>query len=376
MAGGIADFIYVVSISGIQIDSTVSSNSSYDVTNLVVGTYDVVVYDVNGCSSNTNITINQPTELIISDSIINIDCYNGNTGSILVSATGGTPTYTYSWNPTSTDSVLTNLSAGYYSVTVADYNACIKMIDNIQITEPTELMLSLDNVVDLTCNNDSTGSISVSATGGTPSYTYLWNNGETTANITGINAGTYTVSISDNNLCSDTIIVTVNEPSQMALSDSSYIENYYGAIALTVIGGTPDYAFLWNTGQISDMVSGLYAGDYTVTVTDANGCTVENYYKVDVELIIPSVITPNGDGKNDKFRIVNINAFEEADIKIFNRWGDVIFDYAGTGIGYEDESKQWDGTFNGKELPVGSFVYIIDLKNDDDPYTGTVTIVR
>ncbi len=99
-------------------------------------------------------------------------------------------------------------------------------------------------------------------------------------------------------------------------------------------------------------------------------------YNIEVELVIPSVITPNADGKNDFFKITNINAFEQVDIKIFNRWGDIIFSYDGTGIGYEDQEKQWDGMYNGLELPMGSYVYIVNLKNDKDPYTGTVTIVR
>jgi gliding motility-associated-like protein len=170
--------------------------------------------------------------------------------------------------------------------------------------------------------------------------------------------------------------VVLTQPSAIQVTDSVYYENHYGAISVSAVGGTPDYTYEWSNGETNNVVNGLFSGDYWLTITDANGCTITNSYNIEVELIIPSVITPNNDGKNDKFRITNIASAKEVDIKIFNRWGDVIFEYSGTGIGYEDSSKQWDGTYNGKELPMGSYVYIIDLKNDEDPSTGTVTIVR
>jgi len=376
MAGGTADFTYVVSMAGINIDSTQTSNPSYDISNLVYGTYDVDVYDVNGCLSTTTFTINQPTELKISDSTINVDCYNGSTGAIYITAYGGTPSYLYNWDIAGTDSVQTNLSAGFYSITVVDVNACEKHIDSIQIMQPTEMLITLDNATNLSCNNDSTGSISISATGGTPDYTYAWNNGQTGDNLTGLNAGTYIVTITDNNYCNDTMSVMLTQPSAMLIADSLYYEDHYGAISVSAEGGTPDYTYEWSNGETNNVISGLFTGDYWLTVTDANGCAFTNLYNVEVELVIPSVITPNTDGKNDFFRITNINAFEQVDIKIFNRWGDIIFDYSGTGIGYEDQEKQWDGFYNGLELPMGSYVYIVDLKNDKDPYTGTVTIVR
>ena len=376
ITGGTADFTYVISMAGISIDSTQSSNSSYDISNLVYGTYDVEVYDVNGCLSTTTFIVNQPTELKIADSTINVDCYNGSTGSIFITAFGGTPSYLYNWDIAGTDSAQTGLSAGSYSVTVVDVNACEKHIDSIQITQPTELIMSLDNATNLSCNNDSTGSISISATGGTPSYTYVWNDGQTGNNITGLNAGSYIVTITDNNLCNDTMSVMLTQPSVVLISDSIYYENHYGVISVSAVGGTPDYTYEWSNGETNNIINNLFSGDYWLTITDANGCVFTNYYNVEVELVVPSVITPNADGKNDKFRITNINAFEQVDIKIFNRWGDIIFDYAGTGIGYEDPEKQWDGTYNSLELPMGSYVYIIDLKNDKDPSTGTVTIVR
>jgi gliding motility-associated-like protein len=171
----------------------------------------------------------------------------------------------------------------------------------------------------------------------------------------------------------DTVLLN---PDQIILNDTMYLENHYWVIELSATGGTPDYTYTWSNGDNTSTVQGLLSGEYWVTVTDANGCTVENFYKVDIPLVIPSVITPNGDGKNDKFRITNISAYEKVTINVFNRWGDVIFSYSGTGAGYEDSSEQWDGTYNGNEAPLGSYVYVIELNDKEESYTGTVTIVR
>jgi len=384
IVGGTPSFTYVVLTGGIKIDSTQVSSSTYTIDTLSIGNYDIKVYDAYNCLSTTTLVIEQPTELLIDENITHIACYNGNTGLISINAEGGTPNYTYIWANGSTDSILTNLSAGYYSITVSDNHLCTKTIDSIEIIEPNELILSLDNAIDLNCYNDSSGVIQVSATGGTLDYNFVWSNGMIGANLSGLGAGTYLATLTDAHNCSDTITVMLSEPPAINVIDSIYYNDYYGAINLTTSGGTPDYTYLWSNGETGNEITGLYGGFYTVTITDANGCVYSNGdgfgetngFDVEIPLIIPSVITPNADGKNDRFRIINIAAFEEIDIKIFNRWGDVLFSFEGSGIEYDDVDKQWDGTYNGKELPFGSYVYIVNLKNNEDAYTGTVTIVR
>jgi gliding motility-associated-like protein len=357
-----------------------TTETTETISNLAAATYICTVTDLNSCIETISVIVPDAGSVpyVVFTNMQDVLCFGGSTGSITAVLNNTNTPYTYTWshNASLNDSIANNLSIGEYYVTIFDSYGC-SANDSITITQPSSAIdVSIIDYVDPLCYDGATGSISVSATGGTPTYSFSWSNGSLNQDLTNLNAANYILVVTDANSCTETVSQTLTNPTQIQLSDSIYTDNYYGAIQITPIGGTPDYAYLWSNGQINDVVSNLFAGDYTVTVTDANGCTVENYYKIDIELIIPSVITPNDDGKNDKFRIININAFEEANIKVFSRWGDVIFDYAGTGIGYEDESKQWDGTFNGKEIPMGSYVYIIDLKNEEDPYTGTVTIVR
>ena len=247
------------------------------------------------------------------------------------------------------------------------------------------MVLSLDNAINLNCHNDSSGVIQVSATGGTLDYDFAWSNGMNGDNLSELGAGMYIATLTDAHYCSDTITVTLSEPSAINVIDSIYYDNYYGAINLTTSGGTPDYTYLWSNGETSNEINGLYGGFYTVTITDANGCIYSNGdgfgnangFGVEIPLKIPSVITPNADGKNDRFRIINIGAFEKVNINIFNRWGDLIFTFEDDGEKYNEQESQWNGTdLNGHNLPIGSYVYIIEIKGDPQTYKGTVTIIR
>ena len=376
ITGGTPSFTYYL-IQGSDTLLNLSSNdSTITIDTLLAGSYSIVTQEGVGCISNDTFTINQPSDIILKDSLIDIRCYGDYNGEIYILAEGGTPGYTYLWSTTETGSHINNLSAGSYSVVVTDNNGCTKTKDSLWLHAPSKLIaqIQIDNFI--LCYNDSIGSLTAVADSGTAPYTYLWNNSETTATINNLTAGNYSVTVFDDHGCTVEIDTSLNSPTQIIVNDSIYSENYYGVIATSAIGGVPSYSYLWSNGATDSIVSYLVSGDYYLTVTDANNCNVTMFYNIDIPLIIPSVITPNADGKNDYFRITNIASAKEVDIKIFNRWGDVIFEYSGTGIGYDDNSKQWDGYYNGKELPMGSYVYIVDLKNDKDPYTGTVTIVR
>lgn len=113
-------------------------------------------------------------------------------------------------------------------------------------------------------------------------------------------------------------------------------------------------------------------GTYIVTVTDNNGCTVYDTVDIDMKLLIPTVITPNGDGQNDTWRILNIGTYDDVTIEIYNRWGDQLFEFHGNGYDYLDPKNQWDGTYNGKKVPFGEYLYIVKL--GDDVYKGTLLV--
>ena len=157
--------------------------------------------------------------------------------------------------------------------------------------------------------------------------------------------------------------------------------NNDGSITLMVDGGIPPYQYEWNTEpvQTDSVATQLTEGTYQVTVTDDNSCNAFKEFEVkgsaETCLEIPSAFTPNNDNINDKWEIRHIDLYQKVTIEIYNRWGVIIFEYNGTGAGYRNS--QWEGTSKkGKELPFGSYVYIINLHNEIEPINGIVTIIR
>ena len=167
--------------------------------------------------------------------------------------------------------------AGTYTVTITDNNGCTATSSST-ITEPVALVAATVVDSNSTCNGFSDGGASASATGGTLPYNYAWNNGATTASITGVVAGTYTVTITDNNGCTSTSSATITEPAALVAAtvvDSNSTCNGLsdGGASASATGGTPAYSYVWNNGAATASITGVPSGTYTVTVTDANGCT-------------------------------------------------------------------------------------------------------
>ncbi|MGH1436801.1 MAG: SprB repeat-containing protein [Lewinella sp.] len=194
---------------------------------------------------------------------------------------GGTAPYTYLWNTGATSEDLTGLTAGTYTVTVTDDQSCTDEA-TFTIEEPTTLEIDVDATVltDADCNGAATGTIDLVVTGGTAPYTYLWNTGATSEDLSGLTAGTYTVTVTDDQGCTDEATFTIEEPTTLeidvdatVLTDADCNGAATGTIDLVVTGGTAPYTYLWNTGATSEDLTGLTAGTYTVTVTDDQGCT-------------------------------------------------------------------------------------------------------
>ncbi|MBK8192270.1 MAG: carboxypeptidase regulatory-like domain-containing protein [Lewinellaceae bacterium] len=252
-----------------------NSASIEDINNLVAGTYTVTVTDVNGCTKTTSATVTEPPALTLSTVVTNVLCNGFATGAINLTVTGGTGSTTYLWSNGFTGQDPSNLSAGTYTVTVTDVNGCTKST-SATVTEPPALALTTV-VTNVLCNGAATGEIDLAVTGGTGNKTFIWSSGQTTEDLTGLLAGTYTVTVTDVNGCTKTTSATVTQPTSIALSNvaTNVLCNgaATGAIDLTATGGTGSKTYLWSNGFTGQDPSGLIAGTYTVTVTDANGCT-------------------------------------------------------------------------------------------------------
>jgi gliding motility-associated-like protein len=254
-----------------------NADTSASLTGLTAGVYTVTITDANSCTTTSSVTITEPAVLAASSVVnSNVSCNGGSDGSVTASAIGGTSPYTYSWNTGETAATETGLGAGTYTVTISDANSCTST-SSVTITEPTALVASSVVNSNVTCNSESDGSATASAIGGTSPYNYTWSNSATTVSITGVTAGTYTVTVSDANSCTSASSVTITQPT--ALSVSSVVntnENCFGdsdgSATATATGGTAPYTYLWSTADTSVGISGVPAGTYTITVTDANAC--------------------------------------------------------------------------------------------------------
>lgn len=283
-----------------------NGSTNAKITNLLPGSYTVTITDKNGCKATETYTIKEPSKLNVSlKNIIHNKCFGTKKGEIEVSVTGGTSPYSYSWSNGGSSRTITGLAAGKYDLTVTDKNLCeIKV--TYTITEPTELTLTLVEVVDVTCFDQKNGSIEVVGKGGTPPYSYSWSTGGTGAKIQGLAAGNYDVTIRDDNDCEITQTYKVVQPDQLMITllnkkDNSCFDQEEGELEVEGQGGKSPYSYEWSTGSTSSKISMLKAGNYEVTVTDENKCTATASYtiqepsKVQIELLlIESVLCAGG----------------------------------------------------------------------------------
>lgn len=371
MQGGTAPFTYVWS----------SGQNTGTINNLPVGNYSVTIYDNNNCWDDTTITISQPQALTASVSAQNTTCAGSSDGLALVNASFGTSPYSFLWSNGQVTSTISNLVAGNYSVTVTDANNCTST-SQTTINQPSAIQFSLSST-NPSCGNGSNGTAEITnVNGGTPPYTYVWAGGQTSSIATGLSSGSYVVTITDSLYCDTTAIATLYNPPSMNISDTSGIDaTNMGYINITVLsGGISPFTYHWLNDSITTsstfVVTDLPAGEYVITITDANTCQITDTFTIEIQLKIPSVISPNKDNVNDNFEIIGIAGYNNVTIEIYNRWGDILFKFEGTGMEYTDATRRWNGMYNGKDLPMGSYVYIIKLGPEIDPITGVVSIIR
>jgi hypothetical protein len=261
-------------------------------TGLTAGTYTITITDNNGCSATASTTITQPTTgLTVSASVTtNVTCGGGSNGSVSSSPSGGSSPYTYSWSSGGTNATKTGLTAGIYTITVTDINSCTGTA-SATITQPPILTISF-SPVNVSCNGLSNGVASATPSGGTSPYTYSWSTGATNSSITGLSIGTYSITVTDIIGCTTTASVTITQPATLAVSASvttniSCNNGSNGVVSATPSGGTSAYTYSWSNGATSSSASGLSVGTYSITVTDAHGCTATS----SVALTNPALLT-------------------------------------------------------------------------------------
>jgi hypothetical protein len=278
-AGGTAPYTYLWNTGA----------TTQNLTNKPVGTYTVTIKDSKNCIGTASATVTQPAVLATSFSQSDVSCHNGTDGSATVNVTGGTAPYSYSWNNGGNTQTVTGLSDGGYSVTVSDALGCTKN-GSVNISEPSAISTNT-SVINVSCNGGSNGSVNLTVSGGTAPYSFSWNNGATTEDISGVTAGTYTATITDAKGCTKTATATVGQPNLLSVSGtvSNVLCNSAttGSINLTVSGGNGGNNFSWSNGSTNKDINNLAANSYSVTVTDSKGCTASAGFTVTQ----PSAIT-------------------------------------------------------------------------------------
>lgn len=384
------DLTYTGPSGSVTVGSFTSDASGcYQITGLAAGSYSNFVVTQGSCSGTDAgpLTLNAaggPTVSVVASS--DVTCNGGNDGSATVGATGGTTPYTYAWSPAGgTGPTAINLTAGTYTVTVTDNTGCTGT-QTVTINEPTPIVIT-ETIVDENCGA-SDGSISVSVTGGGASFfTYSWTpGGQTTNTISGLNAGTYSVTATGNNGCTATETYNVAQVGSLPVTASPSVTTINLGESVTLVAtGATSYTWTPPTGldctNCSDPIaSPSTTTTYIVTGTDGSGCTGSDTVLIFVEIVcgdvfVPNIFSPNGvgDPENDQLCVYG-NCIRKLRFRIFNRWGQMVFESEDPTL-----SECWDGTFKGKDMMTGTYVYTLYVETFDNEViekSGNITLVK
>lgn len=348
-------------------------------------TYQLTLSDANNCTATGLVSLSEPIAITTTTSSVDVLCFGQPTGLATVTvANSGLFNYQWSTNASNqTTNNATGLVAGSYQVTSTDSSGCY-VIDTVVLTQADSFQNVLLAATLVDCLIDSTGSLSISLSGGVPGYTYLWSDGQSAATAVGLAAGPYTLTITDANNCSlvvsDTVIASFQPQVAPFVGQSPIIDTTinWGDLLVLDVGNDQSansVSYLWE--QLSN-ISGLNLDDptavqttvmpepdsnevYTIllTATSADGCqdtaTVQIRVNIETLLGMPDAFTPNGDGFNDYFRPAGLDDQFILAFKIYNRWGQVVFDGTNT-------SSNWDGTFLGVNQPSEVYIYLLQYQ--------------
>jgi gliding motility-associated-like protein len=282
-----------------------NGSTTQDINSLDAGTYSLTVTDGNGCQETISVIIDVPFALTHSAIVTDVNCNSESTGSIDVSAVGGTLPYAFNWSSGQSTEDISNLSAGSYTFTVTDQNGCTSS-GTYAISEPSQPLTLSETHLNVSCFDGNDGSINLTVTGGTGTYSYQWL-GDTQGQLAfngedplGLIADNYTVAVVDQNGCSSTIVITITEPnaplaSTEVITDVNCFGDVTGEIDPQISGGTPVYTYNWSNGSSAPVLSNLAAGNYSLTVTDDQGCIATFNYTIEEPIRPVTIVTTKTD---------------------------------------------------------------------------------
>lgn len=249
-----------------------NGTTNQDQTNIPAGLFSLVLSDGNNCQVFDTIEIIQNPVIAPSFSTTMVSLFNGSDGTVSISPSGGIPPYSYLWDTGETTDSISSLPAGEYFITISDSMGC-SVVSSVIVHQPHNIQLE---VSDVTCYGLANGQVDVEIIGGFPPFTYLWSTGETISSISNLDIGIYIVTITDAQSADHVYSATVVQPSLLQISPIlahvSCNAGADGAIDITVVGGTPSYYYNWSNGNTTEDIDSLIVGNYSLTITDMNGC--------------------------------------------------------------------------------------------------------
>jgi len=254
-----------------------NSSTMSNINGVKAGTYTVTLTDVGGCTKTKSTTIGQPAALITPVTANSLSCFNSTNGTASVAPSGGTPPYKFVWNNGNTSASINNLTATNYLVTVTDANGCTEV--GLGTVSAPPAITANTTFTQVSCFNGNNGTAVVTAAGGAGSFTYKWSDPaqQTTLQANTLKAGTYSVTVTDINSCTQVSEISVTQPSAintlLVSKDATCFGDNNGSIDVSTKGGVPSYTFNWSNGVSTQNLANVAPGIYSVTIKDANGCT-------------------------------------------------------------------------------------------------------
>jgi gliding motility-associated-like protein len=377
ITSGTGSFSYLWDDPGAQVTNPANE--------LEAGTITVIVTNEKGCFATATATIPGPDSLSILADLTDPSCQGLADGSIVPTVSGGTPGFDYIWSNGVFNRLNPDIPAGTYTLTVTDANNCTLVKDFI-LTSPDTVKIDSVDITDVTCLGKTDGSVTINASGGTGALVYSTDNGTTFVSnniISALAGGDYNIVVQDANGCTsesypvtmliiDTVSIVTVDATDLTCSGMPD-----GSIAITATGGTGTYEYSTNGGVsyvTTSTIGSMVEGNYIVVVKDGNDCLSPNYPVTlskpgNCGMIIYDAFSPNGDNKNPVWNIGNVGSFPNIVVQVFNLWGKMVF----SSTGYETP---WNGTYEGKGLPSGTYYYVIDPGDGSENLTGAVSIVK
>jgi gliding motility-associated-like protein len=372
-------------------------NSPVTISNLAAGLYVITISDSFGNDLILSTTVAEPEAIAIqlapSDYHgFGVSCFGATDGSLMANVTGGTPGYTYGWDPIHQGNQFLNIGAGDYTLTVTDMAGCISQAA-FTLSTPDPLTLNVE-FLDPDCASEQSGQIDViSSTGGALPYLYAINGGpfENASVFNGLSAGSYQVSIQDANGCiagTNGVLTGVIIPA-VNVGDDIEIDLGYSA-TLNAFTTPADAIIEWSPSIglscvhcLDPIASPFVTTTFALTAISADGCIVSDSLTIIVrkpkdDVYIPNVFSPNGDGLNDRFTVFGGRSVKQVEkLSIFSRWGDLILE--AKSFMANDLFSGWDGTFRDQPVSPGVFTWMAEIRYLDDSiatFSGDVTVVR